>query len=540
MSEVVFKQWFRARADPKTPGLNVRHLHYIATRPGTVYNKGCGFGLWGQLPGDGAIRIQSDLNHAQKAVRKASVDHTLYRAVVSVGKDDAQSKGLYSRDKWEDLAAAHIQDIAKAMNIKPENLAWCASFHMKKNHPHMHILYWDNGSDPRPEFIPKPEFDQKAEQIRAAFSRDIHREEIQEAQLQQSEEVGRLRDTLRAICREANPEKILDLDRVLRSFDLEPMERLLSDLLRDLPAKGSLRYAYLPPDYKAKLDQMVDVCIRSAPALQKEWDQYVAGTRVISQLYGNGDASTEKNIRSAIDKLHKELGNEVMKVIRDLRSEYLISELKPDAGAFVQKAAKIATLMPGYLSLRDSLPAERIPVSQMDQIPGFREGKTRLVNDLMSDARLRLGAQSAALAEAQIDLHALPDLPKHTPSAPKSEEAPGEKVKPHSIAGKVLNDDQYDSYSAAYRRILRDLHMQITGQLREDAGWNDEMVRTASADLVIGFMRLVSRAAGQKQAAEREARNSLKTRSKDRSREAMKDFRTRRANGADWGDGLDY
>lgn len=41
---IVFKQRFNPVSGDKTPGLNVRHLQYIATRPGAVYNRGCAAG----------------------------------------------------------------------------------------------------------------------------------------------------------------------------------------------------------------------------------------------------------------------------------------------------------------------------------------------------------------------------------------------------------------------------------------------------------------------------------------------------------------
>ena len=104
----------------------MRHLQYIATRPGTIFNKGCGFGLWGQLPGDDAIRIQSDLNLAKHVVREASADHTLYRAILSVGKEDAERFGLYHRERWEQLINDRIDVIAKEMDIKPQN--FCTRF----------------------------------------------------------------------------------------------------------------------------------------------------------------------------------------------------------------------------------------------------------------------------------------------------------------------------------------------------------------------------------------------------------------------------
>ena len=60
MSGIVYKQRYaNAGRVPKEaiPGLNVRHLHYIATRPGAVYNEGYGFGLFGSLRPNAPMHI---------------------------------------------------------------------------------------------------------------------------------------------------------------------------------------------------------------------------------------------------------------------------------------------------------------------------------------------------------------------------------------------------------------------------------------------------------------------------------------------------
>mgnify|MGYP005806605255 CR=1 FL=1 len=79
-------------------GLNVAHLNYIATRPGTVYNPGCGFGLWGQLePAKAPGNIQ-DLEQVKNLVRQESNRRRiLYRAIVSRGVQHAGERGLRTR-----------------------------------------------------------------------------------------------------------------------------------------------------------------------------------------------------------------------------------------------------------------------------------------------------------------------------------------------------------------------------------------------------------------------------------------------------------
>lgn len=565
-STVFFKQWYKPRADPSTPGLNVRHLQYIATRPGAVYNPGCGFGLWGQLPGDSSMQVQNDLDKAKRIVREASKNHTLYRAIFSVGKKDAQEHGLYRRERWERLVGDHVQDIAKEMDIKPENMCWCASFHYAKGHPHVHILYWDKSDEPRQEYVPKPLWDAKAEHIRAAFAGDIHREEIREAQKEQRGQIKHLRTAILAMCREANPEKALNLPTLYNSAALKGLSQQLADLIQDIPARGSLRYAYLPPDYKAKVDALVDGCLK-VPELAAELDKYDRCTRQISLLYANGESGGDQSFKNARDKLRKEFGNQVMIAIREIRDElqFVHPENQSAAQALVQEAThQIAPTLKSYQNLKSLLPRERIPLRCMEgQIPGYHEQLNRVVGDVLSDARVRLRLQGYALAAAGIDITQKPYAPRlkkpeadklsennEPPEAdklPQAHEQPEDDKLPgvdnphrnvHTVWDKELSQEEWDAYQAVYRQTKRELRAAITQQARLDVGWTEEAVTTATMHLLIDMMRAASQAAYQRQAGAVQARNGLKTRSKDKSREAKRDYsKTQEYGGGQWSDG---
>ena len=60
---------------------------------------------------------------------------------------------------------------------------------------------------------------------------------------------------------------------------------------------------------------------------------------------------------------------------------------------------------------------------------------------------------------------------------------------------------------------------------------------TNTGAIVCNFARILSQAANQQQAASVQARNNLKTRSKDKSREAKKDYRVTQTFASEWDDG---
>ncbi len=505
MAGIVFKQSYRSRNLQGTPGLNVRHLHYVATRPGVVKNPGCGFGLWGRLPGDSTVTLQTDLERAEQIMMQRSESRTVYRAIISVGRETAEEKGMYHRENWEHLVNSQIAVIAKEMDIKPEHLCWCAAMHHAKDHPHVHILYWDDGSDPRPEGIGKNNFEKKAEHIRAAFSRELFREEILEQQQLQRGQQKEIRLLLRSLCREANPEKAVNVNRLYRDGTLEELAGKMDQLLRNIPAKGSLRYAYIPPAYRELVDDTVKRCLE-IPEFRSAFRDYERSTRRIADLYGNGKAAEEK-WQQAEMKLHRELGNEVLKSVAGIRKEIRL-ELLSQPSDLIQKAmTEIVPNLRSYELLQQTLPRHRIPIKSMDsQIPGFRSAMDAVLADIQSDARFRTAFEAEALKAAGFDFMSKPD-------APASRSVP-------AIFGKAVTEDELSAYRMAYRQMRQELRCRIIEDVRERAGWNREAEVTYSMNMLCSMIRLLSQTAGQQQGRAERKRNY----SKDRSKEAKKDY----------------
>lgn len=238
---IVFKQSYKSKNLSSTRVLNLKHLAYIATRPGVMRNPGCGFGLWGKLPDMKASKNINDLRVASKAVGKASENHTLYRAIISVDKNTAADYGLYDRERWQKLIYSNISVIQREMGVKPENFRYVASMHYKKRHPHVHIIWWDNGPEPRQEFMGKERFELAAERIRHTFAGSLmYENELRAAQAGQTQADKAARLQLAAMLKEANAADALNLDRV-HAKELSTLGKGLAELARTLPATGRLK-----------------------------------------------------------------------------------------------------------------------------------------------------------------------------------------------------------------------------------------------------------------------------------------------------------
>lgn len=435
---VVYKQSFKPRTSPGTPGLNVSHLQYIATRPGVVKNPECGFGLWGQLPGDTGPGMQTDLERAKAEIREASRDHTLYRGLVSVGKETAENYNLYDRRTWEGLVERHMKDIAAQMDIPMGDLRWVASMHMKKNHPHIHLIFWDAGKDPRPEYIPPAQFEKKMERIRAAFAGDIHREEIRDLQKQQWDQGKELRELLNTFVLDANPAKGLDLDKLVDSATETELTELLSELVRTAPQRGSLRFQYLPPAYKEKVLELVHRCLE-APELASEIARYDASGWKISELYANDTLSAAQTVQRAREKLEKELCNQVCDILRETLAQTRCEAPEEDAEVrqFVREAVgEIVPRLASYQSLMEGIEDDN------GHRLGFYEQLRVVQMEALQDNRLLLRLQGYAIKAAGLELDRLPKQGRRDPDGPKQ----------YTLCGRVLTKEQWEAYQTEYRK----------------------------------------------------------------------------------------
>lgn len=343
---VVYKQRYCSVSDKVVVPKNIAHFTYIATRPGTIYNPGCTFGVWGKIDGMQKTENINDLQAAQNRVKEISKQgKTMYRAVVSLEGQEAQEKGYVNREQWQKLITQKIQAIAaeKNMDIPANHFEWMASFHSEPEHPHCHIVFWDNSDSIRNEYIPPERFEIMAENIRAEFNREIYRDEISNLFKQSdslkmqmkgimtgglsslesmlhfhAEDYEDSPDTRELLCGamlELNATGAIDT-----KFNPEFLKKLgvaIDRVIISLPGSGSLKYAYLPPNVKLVVDQLIDALLESTE-FSKLKNQYISTSIKISELYGNGLETIEHNEEKALVKLYTEMGNSLMAKLKEL------------------------------------------------------------------------------------------------------------------------------------------------------------------------------------------------------------------------------
>ncbi|MEG2455357.1 MAG: relaxase MobL [Oscillospiraceae bacterium] len=373
---VLFKQRYSSRNKPATAVLNVKHLLYIATRKGVRENEGCGFGLWGRLPEMKTAENLNNLKTAQRIVMDASKqNHTLYRVVLSVDADTAGQKALYDRAPWQKLVTDHIAVLAKEMEIAQRDFCWTAAMHYAKGHPHVHVMYWDNSDKVREEFIPPQRFEMMAEKVRAAFGREIYREELQPLWAEERSASKEARQELQAMCREANLQGALNLNNVSNE-KLDELTAAYRDLALALPKTGSLDYDYIVtkvPQLTAFLDRVME--ISDFQKLQLRCEKLSQQER---RFYGNGEDTAQFELESVRKKLYKELGNGTLAVLRD-ELKNLQAEAPTEYAALTAKVAGTARHLiaenPDYQALVKFFPKLRTPLHEVLKDADFQKAK---------------------------------------------------------------------------------------------------------------------------------------------------------------------
>lgn len=146
ISTIVYKQRFKNPNYKSTPGKNYAHIRYIATRPRVVKNDGMDHGLFGKLA-PGPLTEFQDWRDIARLVHKNSRNHiTMYRSVVSFDEKTAEELYLKDQKAWQRYIENHIMTVAEKNGIKREHLQWACALHKEKNHPHIHVVFWDISS----------------------------------------------------------------------------------------------------------------------------------------------------------------------------------------------------------------------------------------------------------------------------------------------------------------------------------------------------------------------------------------------------------
>lgn len=198
------------------------YAKYIATRPRA--ERLGDHGLFGDEDGVELDKAMLELEHYTGNV---------WTHIISLHRKDAARLGYDNAQAWCALLRTHRNDIAAAMNIKPQDFRWYAAFHNEGEHPHVHMMAWS--ANPGQAYLSRDGI----RQIKSALTNQIFKQEMLHLYEQKSESRDELvRETRKAM---------LELSRQMSESVCEhpEAERMILNLAQQLgEVKGKKSYGY--------------------------------------------------------------------------------------------------------------------------------------------------------------------------------------------------------------------------------------------------------------------------------------------------------
>lgn len=338
MSALIYKQRFFHPNHPKTAVSNYVHIGYISTRPGAVKHPNKRHGLFGKLKPGPLQAFDSWQEVAQIARQISREGKNMYRSVISFQTATALELGLTDFTDWQHYIEQHIATVADQNRIKIENLCWAAAFHNERDHPHLHIVFWDKSQSITKNFT-HPEIPNR---IRKQLIKDTFAYKIKqfcalrdEAKSGIAEVTDRLVDEFEEYLKRLNPKTFRsfqhrfeheDEDSLIRfpkhhlieSSSAKHLANRLFELRRFLPPTGRLAYQLLPQETKIRLDELVQELLNDNRYLAQLVEDYVQAKLELARLYTSDPDHLEKQRSNYQAEAEKRIANRILSTLRTM------------------------------------------------------------------------------------------------------------------------------------------------------------------------------------------------------------------------------
>lgn len=221
-------------------------VSYVGTRPSVDIEKSQQHGLFSSTENVNLEKAMEEIsNHKGR----------IWTHVISLRREDADRLGYSSQAPWKQLVRSQIDTIAKANNIKLENLRWYAGMHNTGYHPHIHLFIYS--TDPKEGYINA----KGIKSIKSAFANEIFKDDLKHSFVSQTEYRNKIKEEMERLVDKIN-------DNPLSQYNKEIMLELqgrLIDLAKAMPTTGKYFYKYQPQDIKNQVDGILhDLIEKSA------------------------------------------------------------------------------------------------------------------------------------------------------------------------------------------------------------------------------------------------------------------------------------
>ena len=346
MSIIIYKQRFEPPKNKFTPIKNYLHIGYVAMRPRSMKNEDGVHGLFGNVS-PSKFCDEMPWQGTAKYVRQLSKGNVnVYRSIISFDRPDAEELGLKTQRDWREYAEQHIHILAEKNGIAFAGFGWCGAYHNEGEHPHLHIVFWDNAQKVHKNYVsPKIPND-----IRAALIKSTFADKIQTYYEQKKTAKDNITDSY--------AKAVLDFDSYMKTMRAKNFQAVKSEFdiygggkninitqlfnsdgqlaeiagklfkLRDaVPKNGRVAYKLLPPAVKADIDDLTDGLINGNTYLKTAVGQYIDSLCNLKKLYISLDGPDKlKEYRDKCEAdARRQISYNIVKSIKEIISkEYAV------------------------------------------------------------------------------------------------------------------------------------------------------------------------------------------------------------------------
>lgn len=255
---------------------------------------------------------------------KVSTGAYVYKTVISLTQQDSERYGYTTRNDWENLIRANIKLIADEYNIRPENLDWVASFHTEEEHPHIHLVFYDNTDFKKV----KPYV--KYDKIKQKLNYSVYKKDIQPL----LDEKNIIKREIKDIFKD-NIDDIVYYDRnktfnnKINDKELNEIALLLKEVykIKDLEYKttkrGSWEMQYQTPEIKEKIRAVTNKILQSSSQIKAEVNSYINACMETEKIKNVNNKTkqarkaTEQIIKKEIEFILKKVDNQILDYLKE-------------------------------------------------------------------------------------------------------------------------------------------------------------------------------------------------------------------------------
>lgn len=245
-------------------------VEYISTRPGVQKDDEDFTGLFG-------IAGNVKLSEAREKVFELE-GNTWWSNIISLWGDDAEAKGMDTREAWQNLLVSKAMDIAEIYRVPFDNFIMYGAFHLKDNHPHVH-LFTTSTDKIESNAISNNVTKMKAasRQMRSLLFNEIFKDDVSYLKERKNELEHDLREEITQLTKNIS-HKNYTVD-----VELQAISKAIAGDLRNY--SGRQAYGYLPPTTKKKINRFLQVAVDKEPHLKKMYDKYMKVQKGFIQNY---------------------------------------------------------------------------------------------------------------------------------------------------------------------------------------------------------------------------------------------------------------